>query len=286
MFIQSHYTIVKKLNAQDDPFIEELAANIALMCKEVGLLPIAREKYSLLERAGSMCLIFAIGGDGTMLEAMKMSAQYGGIAVGINMGRVGFLTDFTAKPIGSLTTILSDVIDGYTKAFVEDRSMLFASANGDTALAGNEVTVSQVYADSMICYRLIVGGMDAGVHRANAVMVATATGSTAYSLSAGGALMMPDLASVQIVPVAPLTMTSRPLVVPSSKEVVIEAWGAPVSTRVDGQLLTGVRPDHTYTKENPFRIEIKQYDRKAHILHLEGWNFFDVLTNKLGWIHE
>lgn len=163
--------------------------------------------------------------------------------------------------------------------------MLSTEIDGRQFIAGNEIGVAPVHSDSMICYRLEIGGMDAGVHRANAILASTATGSTAYSLSAGGALMVPDVNSIQLVPVAPLTMTSRPIVVAGKSKVKITAWGGDIAVRCDGQV---VNLQHTlkYTQKHPFEIQITTHKKRVKILHLKGWNFFEMLTQKLGWQKE
>lgn len=232
-------------------------------------------------------LLVAIGGDGTMLEAMRQSVLNGATCLGINLGRVGFLTDLSVQgrtPSQFIYT-LTDILTAAADTWVEERRVLVANTDNGIGVAGNEVSVSTKTSDSMICYRLKIGNMVAGIHRANAIMVSTATGSTAYSLSAGGALMMPDLASVQIVPVAPLTLTSRPIVVPSHVPIQIEAWGGPISVRFDGQVEKNTT-DTVYTKEKPFTVRFNTFAHPAKLLHLDGWNYFDVLTEKLGWIRE
>lgn len=274
--------IVPKLNSENDYYVQRVVQSIKAAGKR------AKLDFNP-DAAAEKTLVVAVGGDGTMLEAMRRSARYGSVALGVNLGRVGFLSDIsvTDKTLVPLIETMEAILQNRMSVFVEERTVLKAqTCVQDMQLAGNEITVSQRYSDSMICYQLKIGNMNAGMHRANSIMVATATGSTAYSLSAGGALMMPDLQSMQIVPVAPLTLTSRPIVVPSRLQVQIDAWGGPVSVRVDGQPYAGVNTERVYTKEDPFRIWIEAYQHPAKILHIEGWNYFDVLTTKLGWIKE
>lgn len=273
------FHIIPKLNSENDPMVQEVVGTIERTAAQVGVYQVT----SVDIRPNT--LVIAVGGDGTMLEAMRVSAKTGAVAIGVNLGRIGFLTEidnqrYLAHALAAALTL------NRSDTFVEERLLLETSMN-DT-LAINEVSVSQLYADSLISYRLRIGDVDAGVHRANGILVSTPTGSTAYSLSVGGALMMPEMDAIQIIPVAPATMTSRPIIVPSNVSIALEAWGGNITVRSDGQILedrstTSWKPP---TKANPFVVTIKPHKIKAKVLHFTDWNFFSVLTEKLGWKHE
>jgi len=150
-------------------------------------------------------------------------------------------------------------------------------------IAGNEVSVSRDTSDSMITYRLIFDDTDAGIYRANSVLISSPSGSTAYSLSAGGALMMPAIQAMQVVPVAPLTMTARPIIISPDTHVEIQAWGGKIATRADG--LEWMHTNTEYTKEHPFTVFMQSHG-DVRILHDKNWDYFSMLTQKLGWIRE
>lgn len=269
--------IVPKLNAAEDPAITKV---VSLIVDTVGRLNVRAVTRDGIQ---ADTLVIAVGGDGTMLEAMRLAAHADATAIGVNLGRIGFLTDVSAHQ--HLTHAIAAAILRLTDTFIEERMLLSTSIND--VLAINEVSVSQLYADSLITYRLRIGDVDAGIHRANGLLISTPTGSTAYSLSVGGALMMPEMDAIQIVPVAPATMTSRPIIVPSSTHIEMHVWGGDVTVRADGRILEdmiveGWKP----SKADPYKVTIKPYVNKAKILHFSGWNFFDVLTEKLGWKHE
>jgi NAD+ kinase len=276
------FNIIAKLNSENDLFVQRVLTLVRCVLFESKL----HEKVANSKNLNH--LVVAIGGDGTMLEAIRCAALTGSTAVGINLGRVGFLTDIGIgdHSLTELASTFKKLLQGQLSSFQELRTVLTTSVQPLHKLAANEVTVSQLYADSMITYRLTINNFNAGIHRANAIMVATATGSTAYSLSAGGALMMPDIGAIQVVPVAPLTMTSRPIVVSSRHSVKIEAWGGPISVRFDGQRIDMEDQERVYTREHPYEIVVSSFEYKASILHLEDWNFFNILTEKLGWIKE
>lgn len=278
LFAQFH--IIPKINSENDERVKQIVAAVRAACVRSG-------SVENTDVHGLDALVIAIGGDGTMLQAMRYAVEHNCYALGINLGRVGFLTEIsvTDSTLLPLVNTIEDVLSCRIATFPEWRSMLHTEIDGQSYIAGNDIAVAQVYSDSMLCYRLQIGGMDAGVHRANAILASTATGSTAYSLSAGGALMMPNLRSIQLVPVAPLTMTSRPILVPEKTEIKITAWGGEVAVRCDGQVVGG-RSTVSYTQDQPFEITVKAHEHCAKIIHLKGWNFFDVLTQKLGWQKE
>ena len=227
-------------------------------------------------------LIVAIGGDGTMLQAMRTAAWHDATAVGINLGRVGFLTDINSSESQfNFETFFTNLLTGSNISFVEQRTMLWIARGTKPSLAGNEVSISRTGSDSMIEYSIYVDRSAVGTHRANSILISTAAGSTAYALSAGGALMLPSLDAFQIVPVAPLTLTSRPIVVPGNSLITIEAWASGISVRADGNVIE--ETNQTFTRENPFSITLQAFERRCKVLHLDGWNFFGILSEKLGW---
>lgn len=277
MFYTVH--ILSKLNSEDDPAVRAVVKQV-----EVAVLACGIKRVDRFDIEGHT-LIIAVGGDGTMLEAMRMAALHDATAIGINLGRVGFLSDINVKDEvhGPVEAQLYKLLSGQLLTHVEHRTVLVSSIN-DRAIACNEISVSPLQSDSMVTYHLHVGHTSAGIHRANSIMVSTATGSTAYSLSAGGALMMPELDALQIVPVAPITMTSRPLLVPGSSNIRLEVISTGIAVRTDGQMIDS--NGSSWTRKDPYVISIRRYLREAKVLHITGWNYFDVLTQKLGWIKE
>lgn len=269
--------IVPKLNASGDATITKVVNLVVDTANRLNVKVVGPSDVQ------SSTLVVAVGGDGTMLEAMRVAARSNATAIGVNLGRIGFLTDISVQE--HLTHAIAAALLRLTDTFIEERTLLQTSV--DDGLAVNEVSVSQMYADSMITYRLLIGNVDAGVHRANGILVSTPTGSTAYSLSVGGALLMPEMDAIQIVPVAPSTMTSRPIIVPTSTPIELHAWGGDITVRADGQIVDDVdAAGWTPTKECPYKVTVTPFENKAKVLHFVGWNFFDVLTEKLGWKHD
>lgn len=272
--------IVPKLNAKQDPKVLKAVDVISTTASRLGVSEVNRDGVS------TSTLVIAVGGDGTMLEAMRIAAQANATAIGVNLGNVGFLTDLSIRD--HFARAIADALVQLTDTIIVERTVLTTFVCEDT-IACNEISVSQLYADSLITYRLRIGDVDAGIHKANGILIATPTGSTAYSLSVGGALMMPEMEAIQIAPVAPATMTSRPIIVPTSAPIELQVWGGgPITVRADGQVVGSCEGEciAKSTKENPYVVTVSPYRNKAKVLHFDGWNFFDVLTEKLGWKHE
>lgn len=276
--------ILPKLNAPDSAAVVEVMEIIATTARMVSVQVITDREQITKET-----LVIAVGGDGTMLEAMRISATTEAAAYGVHMGNVGFLTELSVRDqsVRAFRAAIEQLILGQNQRS-EQRMVLSVAlpqiAGSDPAIAVNEVSISQMYADAMISYRLRIATegyvADAGVHKANSLLVATPTGSTAYSLAAGGVLMTPELRAFQIVPVAPTRLTSRPIIASGRQKVLIEAWGDGVAVRTDGQVIH--RSDEQYTEANPFVVEVEQHS-PANVVHFKGWDFFDVLQQKLGW---
>ncbi len=277
---------VKKVNGQDSDRVtyiitalrkQVLNANLSLDNKIVEL--------SNIDYINNRTLLVAIGGDGTMLHACSIAAPVDAFVIGVNVGSVGFLTDFHAEEIIGYNYLWQILMGGCkTKFPMEDRIMLSVVPNtGPSFTTMNEVSIANKYSDSIIDYDVMIDGNDAGVHRANSVIVSTPTGSTAYALSSGGSIMYPSLKALEIIPVAPLTMTSRPIIVGGRSEIQITARvrdGGSISARGDGRLLG----DYTTTCScESISFMISVYPKLVRLIHTPGWNFFDVLTNKLGW---
>lgn len=277
MFNSIH--IVPKINAATHERVDHVASQLRQAAIAAGVdivgnvTNLGPDRPAITDRT----LVVAVGGDGTMLEAMRRASRSKAVALGVNLGRVGFLTDIDASI--DIRHLMWSILNGSYKLSVQDRMLLTTDVAPD-AIACNEIAVSSATPDAMITYRLVVDGYNAGVHRANCIMASTSTGSTAYAMSAGGALMMPDLQAIQIVPVAATTMTSRPIVVSPTSVITLEILEDSAYVRADGQRIA------TTPSQPVSKITIKRHDLTARVAHIEGWNYFDMLTKKLGWACE
>lgn len=226
---------------------------------------------------GTTCdLALVVGGDGTLLGIGRQLARYGLPLVGINQGRLGFITDI---PFENFRETLRPMLRG---AFDEDpRALMAASVWRDgrcvfEATALNDVVVNRGGVASMIELRVEVDGHFVANQRADGLIIASPTGSTAYALSAGGPLLHPAIGGWVLVPIAPHTLSNRPIVLPSNSEIAVEIVSSKdASANFDMQSLTSLIPGD--------RIKVRRSEHELRLLHPVGWSYFDTLRKKLHW---
>jgi NAD+ kinase len=226
---------------------------------------------------GEQCdLGLVVGGDGTMLGIGRQLAKYGVPLVGINQGRLGFITDI---PLDSYRTTLTPMLRG---EYEEDqRSLMQAQVlrNGQSvfdALAMNDVVVNRGATSGMVELRVEVDGHFVANQRADGLIVASPTGSTAYALSAGGPLLHPSVSGWVLAPIAPHTLSNRPIVISDAAEIAIEVVsGRDASANFDMQSLASLLHGD--------RITVRRSQHRVRFLHPKGWTYFDTLRRKLHW---
>lgn len=226
---------------------------------------------------GKTCdLALVVGGDGTMLGIGRQLARFGVPLVGINQGRLGFITDI---PFDSYREKLRPMLRG---EFEEDsRALMAATVWRDgrcvfEATALNDVVVNRGGVASMIELRVEVDGHFVANQRADGLIIASPTGSTAYALSAGGPLLHPGIGGWVMVPIAPHTLSNRPVVIPSHSEIAVEiVSGRDASANFDMQSLTSLLHGD--------RIVVRRSEHSLRLLHPAGWTYFDTLRKKLHW---
>lgn len=230
-----------------------------------------------LAQIGKQCdLVIVAGGDGTMLGAARALSAYKVPLVGINQGRLGFITDITPSTYhDALTHILSG---NYTQ---DERSMIAAQVwRGDksiySAKALNDVVISRGSTSGMVEVRVEVDGTLVANLRADGVIISTPTGSTAYSLSAGGPILYPGIKGWVLVPIAPHTLSNRPIVLPDHGTVTLEVVsGRKCSANFDSQSLANLHQQD--------RVVLKAAEQKVCFLHPQEWSYYETLRNKLRW---
>jgi len=230
-----------------------------------------------MDAIGRQCdLGLVVGGDGTMLGIGRQMARFNLPLMGINQGRLGFITDI---PLQSYQDVLLPMLQGHHQT--ENRSLLQAHVMRDqrsvfSALAMNDVVVNRGGTSGMVELRVEVDGRFVSNQRADGLIIATPTGSTAYSLSVGGPLMHPGIGGWVMAPIAPHTLSNRPIVLPESSEISIEiVAGRYVSANFDMQALADLILGD--------RIVVKRSEHTVRFLHPSGWNYFDTLRKKMHW---
>ncbi len=226
---------------------------------------------------GAQCdLGLVVGGDGTMLGIGRQLAKFGVPLIGINQGRLGFVTDI---PYVGYQQTLAPMLAG---DFEEDhRSLMHARVMRDgrcvfDALAMNDVVVNRGATSGMVELRVEVDGHFVANQRADGLIIATPTGSSAYALSAGGPLLHPSIPGWVMVPIAPHTLSNRPVVLANASEIAIEiVAGRDASANFDMQSLASLLHGD--------RIIVTRSQHHVRFLHPRGWTYFDTLRQKMHW---
>jgi len=217
-----------------------------------------------------------LGGDGTMLGIGRQLAGSNVPLVGINMGRLGYMTDI---PIQNVQTVLPQIIAGEYEA--DSRTLLDAVVirNGkeiNQALALNDVVVNRSGISGMVELAVRVNGSFMYDQRSDGLIVSTPTGSTAYALSAGGPILHPRVAGILLAPIAPHSLSNRPIVLPQEIVVSIEVVdGREVIVNFDMQSQTNLQIGDT--------IEVRQSEKTITLLHPRGHSDYKTLREKLHW---
>ncbi|MDQ6621015.1 MAG: NAD kinase [Pseudomonadota bacterium] len=217
-----------------------------------------------------------IGGDGTLLSMARQLAPLDVPLIGVNLGRLGFLTDI---PLAQMEPSLAAMLGG---EYIEERRTLLAAEleqhgrPGGRALAVNEIVVSRGSLGGMIDLAVEIDGVFVYMMRADGLIVATPTGSTAYALSANGPIVHPGVPAIVLVPVAPHALTYRPIAVSETSRVVVTLQrGKEAAAHCDGQA-------HFALQEGD-RVTIERAAHPARLLHPSSYDHFAMLREKLHW---
>jgi len=221
--------------------------------------------------------VVTLGGDGTFLAGARLAAPRGIPLLGVNLGRLGFLTELEAEQVEDG---VARVINGSYR--IEERTILQvtvrrADRNVVRAIGLNEVVVNRAGDARMLRVEIDVGGQEVGVIDADGIMVATATGSAAYALASGGPIVEPTLRDLVLVPMNPFALTVRPIVFPPGQDISLAIARGPAEMRVDGarrgrSLETG---DTLRCGSHPRRLKVVRFSPPER--------FYQRLGDKLGW---
>jgi NAD+ kinase len=221
-------------------------------------------------------LVIVLGGDGTLLSAARVTAAVDVPLLGVNLGSLGFLTDV---PLQSLYPMLEAITQG--RATVEQRSLMECQLLRNDTVRGsylvfNDAVVNKTALARLNTYDLYIDKAFVSSYRADGMIVATPTGSTAYSLSAGGPVLMPTVKALVITPVAPHSLTHRPLVVPDSVEIeiLLRSEEEVAYLSLDGQPGLDLRDGD--------RVRCRRSEHQVSLFRT-GTDFFHVLRTKLKW---
>ena len=223
-------------------------------------------------------LIVSIGGDGTMLQSAKLAYEYDIPITGINKGRLGFLTDINPQEANQ---VLDDIISGnYT---TENRILIEAfistnSINKSIGYAFNDIVINRKETGRMIRVETSIDNSFINTHEGDGFIVATPTGSTAYSLSCGGPILKPDVEALLLVPICPHSLNDRPMVVSSSSEITLRydsEQNVSAGIDLDGDTVSELKMGDD--------LVIKKAAKSISLIHPENYDYFDNLKSKLLW---
>ncbi|UTC24392.1 NAD(+)/NADH kinase [Candidatus Comchoanobacter bicostacola] len=218
-------------------------------------------------------LIIVMGGDGTMLHQAKIAYQYNIPILGINDGHTGFLADIEYS---NASSVLKAILEGHY--FEDYRTVFECMFSGEKHIAINELMLSKSQANRMIRYEVFVDERFMYNQTGDGLIVSTATGSTAYALSAGGQIIHPEVDVMSLVPICPRHLSARPVIIPSSSNVVlnIQKWkGSCTNISIDGKEIEVI--------ESLSNIQIKCSEKKLKLIHPLHYDFYQTLHSKLNW---
>ena len=224
-------------------------------------------------------LAIVLGGDGTMLNIARTLAPFDVALVGVNQGRLGFLTDIS---LDTMYETISAILDG--QCVREDRMLLQGEIHRDgkqvlDVLAFNDVVVSKGVEGNMVEFDACINGEFIYHQRCDGLIIATPTGSTAYALSAGGPIVHPSLRVISLVPVSPHTLSNRPIVVSSDSVIeIILSSDSDARAHFDSH-------SHFALREGD-RVMVKRYPHTISLLHPIGHSYYRMLREKLNWNRE
>ena len=246
---------------------------VGLAFKPDSVLPCPEQAF-----ASRADLIVSIGGDGTLLYAARLVAGHSVPLLGINRGRLGFLTDVSPD---SMLEDVDSVLDGrYT---VDKRSLLaarldFADGKHSSALALNDVVVNKIETGRTMDFETSINGRFVNSHGGDGMVIATATGSTAYALSCGGPIVEPDLDVWVMAPISPHTLSDRPIVVRAGSKILLrmsDRFDSRAQVTCDGAALGELGQGDT--------LGVESANVQITLLHPPGYDYYRLLRSKLHW---
>jgi len=230
----------------------------------------------LSEISAHVDLMVVLGGDGTLLETGRYFVNSGVPILGINLGRLGFLTD---TPLTSMLDVMQEVLAGRFKTkhhFALEAKVYNDGKLQHSGIAMNDVVLQRNDHPRMIEFEMLARDQFVFRLRADGLVLATPAGSTAYALSAGGAILHPEIDAISVVPICPHTISNRPIILPANDPIELRLIDspAPAALNLDGQVHS------TLTTADSVCI---QKAGEITLVYLPQWHYFDMLRSKLGW---
>lgn len=217
-------------------------------------------------------MVISFGGDGTMLTLARTVINSDIPIMGVNVGKLGFLAEYSVK---ELDTTLVDILKGNYR--IVDRTMLETTINTETIYALNDFVIEKRDSSHMIVVQAYANDHYIGDYRADGIILATPTGTTAYSLSCGGPIVTPSTSVLCLTPISPHSLSLRPLIIPDTNEVALKVYShtGEANLVADGQ--------KKRVLQNNERVVIRKSKTKIKLIKPLNSSFYDLLRNKLLW---
>ena len=258
-------------------WLRERGRELALDQEAAAIFPVAGAGLPRAEIVAWSDLVIVLGGDGTILSVARLTGSREVPILGVNLGGLGFLTEITLdEVIPTLEAVLRNEFDVSRRLTLTARVL-----RGGTPVASfealNDAVITKTALSRIVDLETHVNGEYVATFRADGLIVATPTGSTAYCLAAGGPIIYPTLPAVVIIPICPHTLTNRPLVVPDSAvvEIIQGSAGEDVHLTVDGQVGVGLHYRDV--------VSLQRSDRTIALIKSPKLNYFELLRTKLKW---
>jgi NAD+ kinase len=269
--VESMQILASHLQERRHRVLADVASNV-----DFGDLPV--ERYPQEELAGRAELLVAVGGDGTMLHAARLASPHSIPVLGVNRGRLGFLADISPA---DMRDRLDEVLQG---RYVKDRramlqaTLISPQAEPRSCQALNDVVLQKWRTGRMLDFETWIDGRYVNTHGGDGIVVATATGSTAYALSCGGPILYPELDALVLAPISPHTLSDRPIVVRSSSTIELRLLHRPdtqAEVICDGISLGELAPGD--------QLLIRPTPEHVLLLHPDDHDYYRILRSKLRW---
>lgn len=286
MRVEKNFELLKNISSvgiilrPESPELKDVYQNIKELFNKVNIHTLLeKESAKMIDSDGfefdDICkkvdFLISVGGDGTLLGVVRKSFKYNLPILGINLGTLGFLTDIS---MNQLENFIVDLKKDIYK--INTRMMIEGCINKNSFVAFNDIVISRKSISSMIKIRGKIDEKSFNTYYGDGVIVSTPTGSTAYNLSVGGPIVYPLTEAFIITPIAPHSLTQRPIVMPADFEIefkIVDNQGAVVI--VDGQEIFEIEENQS--------VKIKIAQKKVKMLHRIQRNYFEVLSEKLRW---
>lgn len=237
-----------------------------------GMIDVMGQPFEMMCR--NCDFLVTIGGDGTLISAVRRSYDFQLPVLGIHAGKLGFLADLD---FSELESFVDKLLTGEYR--IDERAMLQATITTKSGVsqivAFNDIVLTRPSISKMIRLETYVEGKAFNTYYGDGVVISTPTGSTAYNLSAGGPVLFPLTSVFALTPICPHSLTQRPVVLPGHYEIEIKTPDSSALVIVDGQDMVEISDSDT--------VYIKLASASAHLIHRKEFNYFEVLKEKLGW---